>query len=90
MPERSAGSLGAGFGIGAICNVLALIAAIAWVRRDWAITGFGLVQLAWQLPLWAFFQFRHQRETAKGVLLALGITILLSAACWSFFLIISR
>jgi hypothetical protein len=90
MPERGPGSLGEGFSIGAICNVAALIAVISRARYDWAITAFGLVQLAWQLPLWGFFRIRHRPESAKGVLLTLGITILLSAACWGLFLITFR
>jgi hypothetical protein len=46
------------------------------------LASFGIAQLAWNLPLYFHYSKQGNREAAKGVLLTIGITFLLSAACW--------
>jgi len=43
---------------------------------------FGLIQWIWMTKLARKFQGEGQTETAKGVLIAAGISTLLSATCW--------
>ena len=47
------------------------------------VAGFGLLQFAWLLPVRAGFVKAGKTESAKGVLITAGITVLLSAACWA-------
>jgi len=42
-----------------------------------------LLQFAWLLPVRAGFVKAGKTESAKGVLITAGITVLLSAACWA-------
>ncbi len=46
------------------------------------IAGFGALQFAWILPIFFHFKSKQETETAKGILIAGGITVLLSAGCW--------
>ncbi len=50
------------------------------------IVPYGLVQLAWTLPL--YFGYRNKGEIgeAKGVLLSCALNVLLSVACWGVML----
>ena len=49
------------------------------------LKGFGLIQLIWMIPIWMLAKKYGGSETAKGVLIGIGITLLLSAACWGVF-----
>ena len=81
------GSLWKGFGIGAAASIggaflgVVTIAAIIGII---ILVAFGLVQLAWQLPLYFSFRQRGETETAKGVLIALAIGVLINAGCWGY------
>ena len=74
--------LAAGWNAAAILASLALTAAVVGI---FLVAGFGLLQFAWLLPIWTKFRRAGETETAKGVLIVAGITILLSAACWTSF-----
>jgi len=79
------GSIWQGIAIGGAWNVCALLASIIgiFILIGMAvIAGFGVVQYAWILPLYEKYRKRGETETAKGILIASGITVLLSAACW--------
>jgi len=79
------GSIWQGIAVGATWNICALfvgILTILIIVGGVIIAGFGVVQYAWIGPLYARHQRRGETETAKGILIASGITFLLSAACW--------
>src|SRR2546428_133255 len=47
---------------------------------------FGVLQFAWIIPIYSRCKERGESETAKGILIAAGITFLLSAGCWGMIL----
>lgn len=69
-----------GFGIAAAMTSGGLILSI--MLGFWPLFGIGVIQALWIVPLWLSFKRRGETESAKGVLLAAGITFLLNAACW--------
>jgi len=82
---RDPGSIWQGIAIGGVWNVCALAISFALVFILIGIpifAGFGLVQYFWIVPLYEKYKGRGEIETAKGILIASGITVLLSAACW--------
>ena len=79
MPEGQ-GSFIKGFGIGAAMTVGGVLLSI--LVGFWPLFGIGVVQALWIVPVWLSFRRRGESESAKGVLLAAGITFLLNAACW--------
>lgn len=85
---RDPGSIWQGIAIGGAWNACALgagIILIAALVGIFIVAGFGLVQYAWIVPLYAKYKGRGETETAKGILIASGVTVLLSAACWGSF-----
>jgi hypothetical protein len=83
MPDE--GSIAKGFGIGAAINIgAALVGALTIMIAIGAVVllGFGLIQAVWIGPLVAKYNNRGETETAKGLLLAAGVTFLLNAGCW--------
>ena len=46
------------------------------------IMPYGLIQLAWILPLYFTYRGRGQMGEAKGVLLSCAANVVLSVACW--------
>jgi hypothetical protein len=89
MPEPDAPDLGIlwrGLFIAAICNLIGVVLTfyLMFVSDTFLFFGgFGLVQFAWLLPMWSYFQNNGRTEDAKGVLIAAGITVMLNAACWA-------
>ena len=82
-PDR--GSMLHGFLIAAGWNALAIVvsaALIAAVIGVFLVAAFGLAQFVWLLPVRASFVKAGKTESAKGVLITAGITVLLNAACW--------
>lgn len=82
---RDPGSIWQGIAIGGAWNFCALLVglmAIFIVIGIPIIAGFGLVQYVWIAPLYEKYTGRGESETAKGILIASGVTVLLSAACW--------
>ena len=82
-PDR--GSLLHGFLVAAGWNAVGIAASVALMAAVIGIplvAGFGLVQFAWLLPVRSGFTKAGKTESAKGVLITAGITVLLSAACW--------
>ena len=93
-PEEK-GSLGRGFAIGAGVNIgfvlLILLADKIRINLDasfasgllaFLLFGIGLAQFLWLAPLYWRFRQKGKTETAKGILLTAGITLLLNGACW--------
>ena len=79
------GSIWQGIAIGGAWNVCVLLASILGIFiliGIAVIAGFGLLQYAWIIPLYERYKGRGETETAKGILIASGVTVLLSAACW--------
>ena len=75
-----------GFLVAAGWNALAIAVSVALMSMVIGIplvAGFGLLQFAWLLPVRAGFVKAGKTESAKGVLITAGITVLLSAACWA-------
>jgi len=74
-----------GFSAAVFCNLVGLLVAVAMMSSvigGSALGGFGIVQLLWLIPVWRSYRKQGKTENAKGVLLVVGITILLNAACW--------
>jgi len=85
-PKADRGSLAHGFLVAAGWNAVAIGASVALLAVMIGIplvAGFGLLQFAWLLPVWARFRRAGKTESARGVLITAGITILLSAGCWA-------
>jgi hypothetical protein len=80
----SADTLGHGFGIGALWNVVALVACglTLFIGVGAIAVAIGVIQLAWIIPLTRKHKRLGRPETVKGIWLAAGITFLLNAACW--------
>ena len=79
------GTLVQGILIGLGWNGLALLASLvlmAAVIGIFLVAGFGLVQFAWIIPISRRYRNMGKTETAKGILIAGGISVLLSACCW--------
>jgi len=72
----------AGWNAAAIALSVALMAAVIGIPL---VMGFGLIQFAWLLPMWNRYKKAGKTESAKGVLIVAGISVLLSAACWNSF-----
>jgi hypothetical protein len=65
-------------------NALAIAASVALMYMVIGIPlVFGLLQFAWLLPVRVGFMNDGKTESAKGVLITAGITVLVSAACWA-------
>ncbi|HVV46123.1 MAG TPA: hypothetical protein VHC72_13005 [Bryobacteraceae bacterium] len=83
--HRYLGSVREGLWIAARWNIGIFVAGVITIVVGVGailIAGFGLLQLFWLVPFWYGAKDRGETETAKGILLGLGITFLLSAACW--------
>lgn len=83
--SRDEGSLGKGFAIAASINLGAAIAGFLTLAIGigvFLILGIGAVQALWIGPLYFMYRARDETETAKGILIAAGITFLLNAGCW--------
>jgi hypothetical protein len=72
-------AIGGVWNICALCvGIMSILIAVGGV----IIATFGVLQYAWISPLYLRHKKRGETETAKGILIASGITVLLSAACW--------
>jgi hypothetical protein len=83
FPDK--GSVGKGFAIAASINLGAAIAGLLTMVVGigvFLILGIGAVQALWIGPLYFMYRARDETETAKGILIAAGITFLLNAGCW--------
>ena len=82
------GSILSGFLVAAGWNAAALALSVALMAAFVGIVlvmGYGLIQFAWLLPMWGRYRKAGKTESAKGVLIVAGISVLLSAACWHSF-----
>ena len=76
-----------GFAIAAAINIAAAIAGVLTIAVGIGVVivfGIGAVQALWIGPLYAVYRSKRETETAKGILLAAGITFLLNAGCWGY------
>src|SRR5690349_512981 len=79
------GSLVRGISLGSLINVGMLLigcVTIPLIIGVAVVAGFGVLQFAWITPVYMRFRWRGETETAKGLLVAAGVTVLLSAGCW--------
>jgi hypothetical protein len=79
------GSIWRGIAMAGFTNLCALVGGVLLIRAMigiLVIAGFGALQFLWILPTYFYFDVKQQTETAKGILIAGGITALLSAGCW--------
>ena len=84
-PPVNEGNLGKGFAIAAAINIGALLAGLSMIFIGVGVViifGIGAVQALWIGPLYTTYRGKGETETAKGTLLAAGITFLLNAGCW--------
>lgn len=82
---KNEGSIWVGLGLGAAVNIGAVIVGvvtIALVVGIFILLGIGLVQAAWIIPMVLSFRKSGKRETAKGVIVAAVITLLLNIGCY--------
>ncbi len=85
-PKKSRGSFWVGLAIGGGVNLGALALSVATMAIGVGVilvAGFGLLQILWLLPFYIKFFRKGESHTCNGILLAAGITVLLSATCWS-------
>ena len=85
VPPPNGGTLWGGFGIAALINLAGLVMGFITIGIGLGIlvlVAFGLVQFAWLGPLYYSFRKQGKTETAKGVMIAAGISFLLNAGCW--------
>jgi hypothetical protein len=68
--------------IAALCN-LAGLALVFHLPSDIFFGGFGITQFARLGPLWHYRKRKGKTEDVRGVAVIVGITLLLSAACWA-------
>jgi hypothetical protein len=90
MPEETkpSGSIWSGIAIAGALNIIAVIVGVLTISLGVGIVilaGFPVVQLAWLLHFYFSFRERGSVETAKGILIGAGISVLLSAGCWGVF-----
>ena len=84
-PPLNEGHLVKGFAIAGAINIGAALASYLTVGVGAVIVfGIGAVQALWIGPLYAVYRSKRETETAKGILLAAGITFLLNAGCWGY------
>ena|ERR1041384_5008320 len=89
LPQATpaAGRVLRGFGYGAAANGLAIVAGfltMGLLVGYIVLLGFGVVQLAWIVPMYLKYKRSGETETAKGILIAAGVTILLQGGCYAF------
>ncbi len=85
LPPRNTDSLGVGLGLIWLLNLGQLILGgitLAIGIGAVIIAGFGLVQLAYVIPLAIKAKRTGKRERMKGIIIAASVTFLLSIACW--------
>ena len=95
--EIDRGSMVQGFFVAALLNFVfvGVIASIANRAADlkvvqFLLLGIGLTQLLWPTPLWLTYKRSGKTESAKGVLVAGGITFLLNAGCWGIIALVAN
>lgn len=86
MAAGAALALGSNF----IAVVLGLFVGSVFttLAPTYALIGIGVTQLIWLGPLYWHFRKSAETESAKGVLLGAGLTLLLNGACWGILLLI--
>ena len=92
-PPLNEGHVVKGFAIAAAINIGAALASYLTGAVGVGVVivfGIGAVQALWIGPLYAVYRSKRETETAKGILLAAGITFLLNAGCWGFVVFVFR
>jgi hypothetical protein len=75
-----------GFVVAVGVNVAGSIVSLATGFGAVLVAVIGVGQFLWLLPMWIVYRKRGERETAKGILLAAGLTFLVNAGCWGLFI----
>lgn len=95
-PRETQGRVSSGIALGIGLNVLQallvfFVAAKAGGNMDRFVTalligwgGAGVVQLAYVVPLYLRLRKKDRTETAKGLVIAASLVILINASCWGF------
>lgn len=93
FPENK-GSVGGGFGLGVVLNVLQGI--ILWICLFFGtgdtrirtliigLGGWGLIQLLYMVPIFIYLRRSKRSDTAKGLLIATSLVLLVNASCWGY------
>lgn len=88
------GSVGAGFaitiGLNLLQGVLLGLIVFIFVRSNDAresalvagLFGWGVIQLLYVVPICLYLRRTKMSETAKGMLIAAAVVLLLNATCW--------
>lgn len=94
-PPVNEGSVAAGFGLGVGLTALQglalwLVLASGAIPGNSGLTvlivglaGFGLIQLAYMVPVYLYLRMRKKTETAKGLLIEACLVLLVNVACWA-------
>jgi hypothetical protein len=81
-PEK--GSLWRGLLFGVLVNIamgVLSVVAIAAGIGIYLVAGFGVIQAVWMFMFYSMYRRRGATETAKGILVAAGLTFLLWSLC---------
>lgn len=85
------GSVGVGFLLGVGLNLLQ--GALLWLivatepsdpsLAAIGLGGWGIFQLVYVVPVYFYFRSRNRASTAKGLLIAASIVLLINVGCWA-------
>lgn len=92
FPENK-GSVGGGFGLGVVLNVVQgglswlLLALLHGSLNSLVISlgAWGLIQLIYMIPIYIYLRRTKRTDTAKGLLIAASLVLLINASCWGCF-----
>ena len=90
-PQENQGSVGWGFLLGVLLNLLqgALFWLVLSKSTSSGITllvvglgGWGVIQLVYIVPIYFYLRHRNKAATAKGLVIAGSIVLLINVGCW--------
>jgi heme/copper-type cytochrome/quinol oxidase subunit 4 len=84
------GSVGGGFGLGVVLNVLQgiifwIVMGVAHGQLDALVIGlggWGLIQLVYIIPIYIYLRRSKSPDTAKGLIIAASLVLLMNVGCW--------
>jgi hypothetical protein len=78
--QMNSGSVGKGIGMGAVLTLGCIVASLLLLPIF--LAGIGIVQCLWVIPAYVTYRNRGETETAKGILIAAGLVLLVNGSCW--------
>ena len=92
-PEGDRGGVGWGFLLGVGLNLLQ--GALLWLivatesgdaslaAMIFGLGGWGIIQLVYVVPIYFYLRSRNKSGTAKGLVIAASIVLLINVGCWA-------